>query len=450
MKTLSPSSPLLILFLALLHIQCATRHHHHSFSVRDYGAKGDSVTLDTQAIQKTIDACASAGGGQVVFPPGQYRTGTLVLKSHIEYRILPGAWLIGSGDIADYVQPKGDHNIMLINNAPARETLRVLLDGTGVQNVTFTGGGTIEGNGAYFWDKDYQALDRPVPWISFRDATNITLRDLTLQNAPSHVLRFQASQFITLDGVKIVNHPKSPNTDGVDILDSRNVHISNCFIATGDDAICLKTDVGGLVENVVVTNCILQSDDAAIKFGTGSAGVIRYCNFTHNTIEKSRYGISLFMLEGGVFEFNRFSNLIISGGSRHKQEYPIFIDVDKKRETDGYGIIRHNTFQHLMIHSSGKLLITGRPEQPIEDLILRDITFHVDKPADFTGANKPRGNKNFPKLPTSIDRASVPATLTLAHVNGLALDNISITYESEAKRPESDFLEVKRAEAKRF
>ena len=35
------------------------------WNVVDYGAKGDAVTLNTNAIQRTIDRCASAGGGIV-------------------------------------------------------------------------------------------------------------------------------------------------------------------------------------------------------------------------------------------------------------------------------------------------------------------------------------------------------------------------------------------------
>jgi parallel beta-helix repeat protein len=433
-----------IVFVAIA-AACSNSNNTRVFDITEFGAIGDSITLNTASIQKAIDACAKKGGGIVVFPAGRFTTGTLVLRSNINYHFDNGAMLIGSTLIEHYNKPEGQSNIMLISYqqaAPVNDALRVLIDGTGVENVSFTGHGIIEGNGRFFWDSDFKPYERPEPWINFKNSKNISIRDITFQNAPSHVLRFANSEGILIDGIKISNVYKSPNTDGIDLVDTKNVHISNSFISTGDDAICLKTDKTG-VENVTVTNCIIESDDAAIKFGTGSAGYTRYCTFSNNIIRKSRYGISLFMLEGGVFEHNLFTNMIMEGGSRHANEYPIFIDVDKKRPNDGYGLVRNNTFSNLKIITSGKILITGRPEIPIENLYLKNISFFLNDEADFTEAKKPRGNKNFPKLESSLDRSPIPAHLTIGHINGLHMDNVTISYNGKSIRKDIDLLGVK-------
>src|SRR6476660_7961723 len=57
------------------------------FNVTTYGAKVDC----TEAIRKAIDACNRAGGGRVVFPAGQFRTGAIHLKSNVNLHVTKDA-----------------------------------------------------------------------------------------------------------------------------------------------------------------------------------------------------------------------------------------------------------------------------------------------------------------------------------------------------------------------
>ena len=41
------------------------------FNVMSFGAIGNGIASDTQAIQAAIDACRQNGGGRVVFPAGR-------------------------------------------------------------------------------------------------------------------------------------------------------------------------------------------------------------------------------------------------------------------------------------------------------------------------------------------------------------------------------------------
>jgi len=75
------------------------------FDVRDHGATGDGITLDTVAIQKALDAAGAAGGGQVSFPPGSYLSGSIHLRSHVVLWLEAGARLIGTTNLAEYHQP---------------------------------------------------------------------------------------------------------------------------------------------------------------------------------------------------------------------------------------------------------------------------------------------------------------------------------------------------------
>src|ERR1700722_13561533 len=74
-----------------------------TFDIREFGAKGDGATKDTQAIQAAIDKASSTGnGGTVLIPPGNYPSGTLHLRSNLTLRIEKGARLMFSPDDADF------------------------------------------------------------------------------------------------------------------------------------------------------------------------------------------------------------------------------------------------------------------------------------------------------------------------------------------------------------
>ncbi|UOQ70427.1 glycosyl hydrolase family 28-related protein [Hymenobacter cellulosilyticus] len=73
----------------------------NTFTVAKYGAVADGKTLNTQAIQKAIDAAAKKGG-VVTFAPGQYLTGSIFLKKGVTLRLDKGVTLLGSQDLKDY------------------------------------------------------------------------------------------------------------------------------------------------------------------------------------------------------------------------------------------------------------------------------------------------------------------------------------------------------------
>ena len=71
------------------------------YNIVDFGAKSDTTVLSTEAIQQTIDQCSKEGGGRVIVPAGMFKTGTLVLKSHVDLHLETGATLYGSTRLED-------------------------------------------------------------------------------------------------------------------------------------------------------------------------------------------------------------------------------------------------------------------------------------------------------------------------------------------------------------
>src|SRR5882757_9991306 len=66
------------------------------FNVKTFGATGDGKTLDTPAINKTIDAAAAAGGGTVYFPAGNYLSVSIHLKSNIALYLDQGSTIVAA------------------------------------------------------------------------------------------------------------------------------------------------------------------------------------------------------------------------------------------------------------------------------------------------------------------------------------------------------------------
>src|SRR5512140_717421 len=133
------------------------------FNVRDYGACGDGQTLDTHAIQSTIEACAQSGGGTVFFPAGQYVTGSLFLKSQLTLHLDAGAVVLGSEEPADYPI------ITSRWEGVEQATHAALITGRDLHNISIVGRGTIDGRGRHWWQRfTAGTLEHPRPrLISF-------------------------------------------------------------------------------------------------------------------------------------------------------------------------------------------------------------------------------------------------------------------------------------------
>ncbi|MBL8028881.1 MAG: right-handed parallel beta-helix repeat-containing protein, partial [Fibrobacteres bacterium] len=125
--------------------------------------------------------------------------------------------------------------------------------------------------------------------------------------------------------ITLKNNLRGPNTDGIDVDCSKNVHISDCHIAAGDDCIALKSSVeffgydNRACENVVVSNCTLISPCNAIRLGYEGDGPIRNCTFNNIIIPESRTGINILVPthpeygihHGPAIENVLFSNMIM-------------------------------------------------------------------------------------------------------------------------------------------
>jgi len=85
-----------IVFASLTLANAANRPSPVFYNVKDYGAIGNGTNLDSKAINAAIDAAATAGGGTVYLPAGNYLSGSIHLKSNISLFIDQGATLMAA------------------------------------------------------------------------------------------------------------------------------------------------------------------------------------------------------------------------------------------------------------------------------------------------------------------------------------------------------------------
>lgn len=267
-------------------------------NVRDFGAIGDGITKDTQAIQAAINA-----GDLVVFPAGTYLTGTIYLHDNCTLDIHPGAVILASPDLEDY----NAADFAPQNHASKSEVTSGghLIIAMECKNVSIRGGGVIDGNHSAFLntpsDKPpcmFEVNMRPAQMLFFCECFNVRICDVELRNSPYWTCLLHGCEEVTVRGLHIFTHPKLINGDGIDIDCCQKVTVSDCIINTSDDCITLRGDCALLknkkpCQHITISNCVLTSFFAnTIRVGVGS-GEVHDATFSNIVITGYRTAISI-------------------------------------------------------------------------------------------------------------------------------------------------------------
>jgi len=344
-----------------------------TINIKDKGAKGDGVFLNTVIINLAIEEISNGGGGYVKIPSGTYLSGTVELKTNVFLLLQPGAILKGSPNLADYKRFEGHRYDTYLYH---------LVTAKNASNTGILGEGTIDGNGTAFWEP-FSESEMPV-WIKAKDprvsrlveftnCKNIKINDITIQNTPEWTLHLFNCEGAKIDGVRINNHMFGPNADGIDITGSRKITISNCRIETCDDGICLKTNHDSeACEQITVTNCIIKTSCAALKIGNESAKDFRQITFSNCVVYESSRAISINSEEGGLVEDILISNIIADNNAPLILTRPIHISLLKSKNGKD-GAIRNITISDFICKTQGRILLTAPEGLQLENIQLRNI-----------------------------------------------------------------------------
>jgi hypothetical protein len=399
-----------------------------ALNVRDFGAVGDGVALDHEAIQAAIDAAHAAGGGIVHVPAGTYHSGTIELFSGVTLDLAKGAVIKGTTDLAQYRRGHWQALLMAKDQVGIGVTGEGTLDGNSQELRKVFEEIKASGDGLRFFpgvepgekldligptgvptiidphqlaaegklmEYLYGPFTRPYEFvrpqvIEFWRCRDIVVRGITLANAACWVQTYRDCEDILIEGIKVRSNDYW-NNDGIDLVDSRRVIVRDSDIDSADDALCLKSDPRGEgCADITVERVKLRSHASAIKFGTASHHGFRRIHISDVEITGAyRSVVAIQSVDGGLIE-----DVTVERVKARDVGNAFFFRIGHRTRSKEPGIIRNIVLRDMDIHvrpeRPGEHMdvdtphnqipssIVGMPGHPVQNILLENIT--VDFP----------------------------------------------------------------------
>ena len=257
--------------------------------ITQFGAVGDGSTLNTKAIQSTIDHVASEGGGTVIVPKGVFLSGAVFLKPIVSLHLEEGAVLKGSTDINDF--PKMRTRI----EGHFEDWIPALVNADHCDHLRLSGPGTLDGSGQPFWDlfwarrkadSSTKNLDVPRPRLCFiQNSNDVQISGLHFKDSGFWNLHLYRCQDAAVENTRfeVPHEAKAPSTDGTDVDSCQNVTIRGCYYSVNDDCIALKGSKGPFAmddkesppdEHIHVVDCTFERGAGVVTVGS-EATIVR-------------------------------------------------------------------------------------------------------------------------------------------------------------------------------
>jgi polygalacturonase len=417
------SIPLLAAFFFLTAPDSRGAAASHTFIVTRYGAAGDGTTADTAAINEAIAACAEAGGGQVLFPPGRYLSGTIHLRSHVHLLLPAGATVIGTTNLSEYQAPSVPS---FMPEAKWGKWHRGLLVGENLEDVSITGPGEIDGNKVF--DPAGEEHMRGPHTITFVNCRGFTLRDLSIVDSANYAVFFQASDNVEARNVKITGGWDGIHFRGAPNRWCHNVKIINSQFYTGDDSIA-----GRYWDNVVVSGCIVNSSCNGIRLiGPATRLLIDHCLFygpgeqPHRSSKRNNM-LSGIILQPGAWDKTEglLDNVLITANTMRDVASPVTIWT---RAANPVGSITISGLDATGVYRSA-LSIESWADAPITNVVIRNSTIQ------FAGGGKASQAEQPVKHP-GVDARPLPAWGVYArNVERLRIEDVRLALAQDDLRP---------------
>lgn len=445
------------------------------FNVRAMGATGDGKTVDTPAINKTIEAAAGAGGGTVYFPAGTYLCYSIHLKSNVALYLDRGATVLAgeTGQGGNYDAAEDNPEAGLYEDFGHRHWHNALMWGVGLHDISILGPGLIWGKGLTRGRGESKpgVADKAV---SLKNCHNVTIRDVSFLKGGHFCILATGVDNFTVDNVVM-----DTDRDGVDFDCCHNVRVSNLTVnSPWDDGICPKSSwalgYARSTEKVTITNCFVTGGyqlgtvldgtfkrwpegqrrfpTGRIKCGTESNGGFQNITISNCVFEHCR-GLALETVDGALVEDIAVSNITM----RDIPDLPIFMRLGSRmRGPQGreIGVLRRVSISNLVASDTGGRfcsILSGIPGHQIEDVRLCDIMIlSQGGGTSEDAAIKPQEKETTYPEPTMF--GPMPAYgFYFRHIKGLQVSDVEVRTMKDDARPAfvlddvdgADFVHVK-------
>jgi polygalacturonase len=358
------------------------------YIITDYGAVGDGQTLNTKAIQSTIDRCAADGGGMVVIPKGNFLTGAIFLKQGVNLHVEKDGVIKGSIEPNDY--PQVDTRW----EGEERRWTSALINAADCNGLELTGQGTIDGSGDQWMTRFPRnsaelKVGRP-RLIAIQNCRKVRVADLSFKNQACWGLFILYSEDVTVENLTIQAEHNIISSDGIDVDSSRNVRITGCDIETNDDCIAIKSGkdedgrrVNRPAEDIVVEKCRFRYGHGGVSMGSEMSGGIRNVEIRDCIMDSDNWAPIRFKSQpsrGGVVENITYRDIVLKDTRKAFEFNMEWRMVNPKPPSDPLPVVRNVK----IINVSGITKTVGNM-YGLKDSPIRNVTFENCKIKAQTG-----------------------------------------------------------------
>lgn len=193
-----------------------------ALNVKDYGAVGDGVNDDRQAIQDTIDAAAKGlGGGKVYFPEGTYLVKEIVfLRSHTHLEVHEKATILNGINI------KNHPSIVFMTGLFTDDGAQV--EWAPTEDISYSGG-TIDMNGALN-EEGTKAKNLPLinssGAFAIGNSNNVTIKNVTFKDSyQGHAIQIAGSKNVLVDNSRFLGQALPKTMKDGQIISKESIQI---------------------------------------------------------------------------------------------------------------------------------------------------------------------------------------------------------------------------------